>query len=143
MDYYIIWLIVMVICLVVEALTMGLTTIWFAVGAFVAMLLSLMGVPISIQIVVFLVISITCLIFLYPIVKNKLKLGKEKTNYEAMLNKVGLVVEEIDNVKSTGQVKVEGQIWTARSLDDYIIETGKLVTINEVRGVKLIVTQNK
>lgn len=78
MDYYIIWLIVMVICLTVEALSMSLTTIWFAIGALVALILALFGIPIGVQIIIFLVISIACLIFLYPILKNKLQ-GKEST----------------------------------------------------------------
>lgn len=141
MEYYIIWLIVMVIFLIIEAITMGLTTIWFAVGAFVAMILSLFGVPLSVQIAVFLILSIACLFFVYPIVKNKIKPGQIKTNYESVINKVGIVSERIDNINALGQVKVDGQIWTARALEDEVIEVDTRVIINEVRGVKLFVSK--
>lgn len=142
MDHYIIWLIVMVACLVIEAATLGLTTIWFAAGAFVAMILSLLGLSLGLQIASFLIISVACLSFIYPLIKNKIHYGVEKTNYEAVINKVGIVIEEIDNLRNIGQVKVNGQIWSARGLDDEIIEVGKHVTIKEVKGVKLIVTEN-
>ncbi len=141
MDYYIIWLIIMVICLVVEALTMGLATIWFAAGAFVAMILSLLGVPIGIQIAVFLVVSIACLIYIYPLVKNIIRPGKEKTNYEAVINKIGIVTGTIDNMKAQGQVKVNGQIWSAKAIDNIVIEEGNEVMIQEVIGVKLMVKE--
>lgn len=141
MEHYIIWLVVMVVFLIVEAITMGLTTIWFAVGAFVAMILSLFGVPLSIQITIFIIVSVACLLFVYPLVKNKFKPGQTKTNYESVINKVGIVIEKIDNIKAAGQVKVEGQIWTARALKDEEIEVDTRVIINEVHGVKLIVSK--
>jgi membrane protein implicated in regulation of membrane protease activity len=129
----------MVVCLIVEALTLGLTTIWFAGGAFVAMILSFLGVPIGIQIAAFLVISIACLFFIYPIVKNKIRPGKEKTNYEKVIDKIGVVTETIDNMNAHGQVKVDGQIWSARTTDGGVVEVGNMVMIQEVIGVKLIV----
>lgn len=141
MEYYIIWLVVMVIFLIIEAITMGLTTIWFAVGAFVAMILSLFGVHLSIQIAAFIIVSVACLIFVYPLVKNKIKPGQTKTNYESVINKVGIVIERIDNIKATGQVKVDGQIWTARALNNEEIDIDTKVIINEVHGVKLLVSE--
>lgn len=142
MDHYIIWLIVMIVCLIVEALTLGLTTIWFAAGAFIAMIFSFLGLPIGLQIASFLIISIACLIFIYPTIKNKIHYGVEKTNYEELINKVGIVIEEINNIDNVGQVKVNGQIWSARGIDDVVIEVGKQVTIKEVKGVRLIVVEN-
>lgn len=141
MDYYIVWLIIMVICLIVEAITMGLTTIWFSAGAFVAMILSLLGIPLGIQIAAFLIVSIASLIYVYPLVKNIIRPGKEKTNYETVINKIGIVTETIDNINALGQVKVDGQIWTARAFDNVVIEEGKQVTILEVKGVKLMVKE--
>lgn len=140
MEYYIIWLILMVVFLIIEAITMGLTTIWFAVGALVAMILALFGVPIGVQVTVFLILSIACLFFLYPVVKNKIKPGQTRTNYETVIDKVGIVTEKIDNMKAQGQVKVEGQIWSAKALEDIEIEVGAKVKIIEVIGVKLIVS---
>jgi len=141
MEYYIIWLIIMVIFLIVEAITMGLTTIWFALGAFAAMILSLFGAALSVQIAIFLIVSIACLIFVYPYVKNKIKPGQIKTNYESVINKIGIVTEKIDNIKAVGQVKVDGQIWTARASKDEEIEVDEKVIINEVHGVKLLVSK--
>lgn len=142
MEEYIIWLVLMVVFLIVEAITMGLTTIWFAAGAFVAMLLSLLGVQLWIQIAAFLVIATLCLIFLYPFFRSKLRFGTEKTNFETVIGKNGIVIEAIDNMKSIGQVKVDGQIWSARSSEEGIIEVGKKVFIEEVKGVKLIVKES-
>ena len=142
MEKYIIWLILMVVFLIIEAITMGLTTIWFAAGAFIAMLLSLLGLQLWIQIAAFLIITILCLIFLYPFFRNKFRIGIEKTNFETVIGKNGIVIEAIDNMKSSGQVKVDGQIWSARSNAEEIIEVGKKVLIEEVKGVKLIVKES-
>ena len=143
MEHYIIWLVVMVIFLVIEAATISLTTIWFAVGAFVAMVLSFFGVPLTAQVIVFLIISIACLFFVYPLVKNKIKPGQVKTNYESVIDRVGIVTEKISNIMATGQVKVDGQIWTARALEDEEIEVDTRVKINQVNGVKLLVSKIK
>lgn len=141
MDDYIIWLIVMIICLVIEAITLGLTTIWFAAGAFIAMLLSFIGLSIGIQIASFLIISVASIIFIYPTIKNKLRYGTEKTNYETLINKVGIVIEEINNMENTGQVKINGQIWSAKEMNNNIIEKNKEVLVKEIKGVKLIVIE--
>lgn len=127
--------------MVAEALTVGLITIWFAVGAFVAMLLALIGVPVGIQIIAFIGVSALCLVFFYPIVKKRLKFAKEKTNYETVINQTGEVTESIDNIKGVGQVKVGGQIWSARSSKGGEILKGNRVLIKEVQGVKLIVEE--
>lgn len=139
MDYYIIWLIIIIASLIVEAITMGLTSIWFAPAALITMLLSFTGVSIWIQVTVFIVLSSLMLIFLYPLAKKKLKIGHVKTNYEMVIGKEGVVVETIDNIQALGQVKVQGQIWTARSQDDTVIKKGTKITVREVKGVKLIV----
>lgn len=136
MDVYIIWLIIMVFFLIFEAITMGLTTIWFAVGAFVAMLLALFDVPLIAQIAAFLVVSVASLVFVYPIVKNKFKIGKEKTNFEALEGKTGVVVEKIDNTAGTGQVKVGGQIWSARAVSGKDLPEGTKIRVVNITGVK-------
>ncbi len=136
MDEYIIWLIIMVFFLIFEAITMGLTTIWFAMGAFVAMLLALFDLPVIVQIATFLVVSVASLVFVYPIVKNKFKIGKEKTNFEALAGKTGVVVEKIDNTAGTGQVKVGGQIWSARTVSGKELPEGTQIRIVNITGVK-------
>lgn len=133
------WLIVIVACLAIEAFTLGLTTIWFAVGGLIAWLVYLTGIGLEIQIVTFLLVSIVCLIFTRPIAVEKLKIGKTKTNAESLIGEQVKVVTTINNMENEGTVKVKGQVWSARSWNDEIIEKDEMVIINEIIGVKLIV----
>lgn len=138
-EDYILWLVIMVLFLIAEALTMGLYTIWFAVGALVALIVSLFDLHIGIQIAAFLLVSVGCLVFVFPTIKSKLNFGKEKTNAAALIEQTGVVIETIDNMKPQGLVKVAGQTWTARSVEDKVIEVGTKVIIEEIQGVKLMV----
>ena len=133
----------MVICLIIEGITMGLTSIWFAAAAFLTMLISFTGVSLGVQIGLFIILSALMLLFLYPLIRDKFKIGNVKTNYESVIGKKGIVTERIDNIQTLGQVKVDGQIWTARSIEDQPIEKGKYVIVHEVRGVKLIVKEDQ
>lgn len=135
----IIWLIIAVICLIIEAITVGLTTVWFAAGAVVALILSLFDVSIPVQIIVFLAVSICLLVFTRKIFVNKLKTGSEKTNIDALIGCEGLVVRNIGDF-SAGQVKLNGQIWTAVGRDpDAVIPSGTPVRVIAIEGVKLVV----
>lgn len=136
---YVIWLAVFIICLVIEAATLGLTTIWFAFGAFVSLLLSIIGVNVPIQVFVFLIVSGALLYFTRPIALKVLKIGHVKTNYESIIGKVGIVTERVDNIAGKGQAKVEGQMWSCRSLTGDIIDKDMRVMVSQVKGVKLIV----
>lgn len=135
----VIWLIVAIICLIIEAVTVGLATIWFAAGAFVALLLSLVHVSFPVQLIVFLVVSICLLVFTRKIFVEKLKAGSEKTNVDALIGEEGLVTKEIKNFYA-GQVKIKGQIWTAIGQNpDTTIQAGTPVKVIAIEGVKLIV----
>lgn len=138
-EPYIIWLAVLIICLVLEAATLGLTSIWFAFGALASLIFSLLGVSIFIQILIFIIVSICLLYFTRPIAVKVLKIGHVKTNYESIIGKIGIVTEDIDNLASMGQVKVEGQVWSCRTLSGMQITKGQKVIVKEVKGVKLIV----
>jgi membrane protein implicated in regulation of membrane protease activity len=140
-EPYLIWLGVLIICVILEAATLGLTTIWFAFGALASLLISLFGVGIFIQIVVFIVVSLCLLYFTRPIAVKVLKIGRVKTNYESIIGKVGIVIDEINNLAAKGQVKVDGQIWSCRSINGDTIEKSKKVKVLEVKGVKLIVEE--
>lgn len=142
-EPYLIWLGVLIICIVLEAATLGLTTIWFAFGALASLLVSLFGGGIIAQILVFIIVSICLLYFTRPIALKVLKIGHAKTNYESIIGKVGIVIEDIDNLSAKGQVKVEGQIWSCRSLHGNSIEKDMKVKVMEVKGVKLIVEKVK
>ncbi len=133
------WLGTVVACVIIEAMTVNLTTIWFAVGAIVAWLVYLTGLSLEVQIVVFLSVSIVCLIFTRPIAMEKLKVGRVKTNADSLIGQSFKVESRIDNINNTGTVNVKGQMWAARSVDDQVIEKDEIVVIKKIVGVKLIV----
>ena len=131
------WLGTVIACVIIEAMTVSLTSIWFAIGAIAAWLIYLTGLGLEVQIVIFLLVSILCLIFTRPIAMEKLKVGR--VNAESLIGQSCKVESTIDNINNTGTVNVRGQIWTARSADDRVIEKDEIVEIKEIIGVKLIV----
>ena len=134
-----IWFFLMILFAGVEAATMGLTTIWFAVGALAAMICSLVGVPLVVQIVVFTLVSLIMLIFTRRILVERLHTGREKTNVETMAGRTGLVIEDVSAFQG-GRVKVAGQEWAARLLNgDESLIIGTKVKVIKVEGVTLIV----
>jgi membrane protein implicated in regulation of membrane protease activity len=121
-----------------------LTTIWFAFGAIVAWITSSVGLALEVQIVVFLVVSILCLILTRPIAVEKLKIGKTRTNADSIIGECVKVVTTINNMNNEGTVKARGQIWSAKSYNnDDIIEKDEIVCVREIVGVKLIVERKK
>lgn len=136
--YGIIWLVLAIVLLLGEGLTLGLTFIWFAVGALLAALVSFLHVPLFVQIIVFLLGSIGTLIFIKPIAQKLLRIGETKTNVDDLIGKEAIVLKDIQPFE-TGQVKVKGQIWTAKSTNDQIIKRDENVQVIGVEGVKLIV----
>ena len=133
------WLIVMVLFLVVEAATVGLVCIWFAVGALIALLAAMCGAQLWLQIVLFLVASAATLYFTRPLVKRYVNSKVEPTNADMVIGKECRVTETVDNIAGTGAVYVDGKTWTARSENDEVIPEGTLVTAKSIDGVKLIV----
>ena len=134
------WLIALAVFLVIEIITMGLTTIWFAGGSLVAFIASLIGVPVIAQIAIFFVISFVLLFFTRPVVEKRLNNSRTKTNVNSMIGKEGKVTEEIDNFNQKGTIVVNGLEWTARSSDDdIIIPNGSKIIVKDVQGVKAIV----
>ena len=138
-----IWLAIMVLFLMAEANTVSMTTLWFAVGALAALIASLVGGQLWLQIVLFLVVSGVCLALLRPIAKRYFTPKLTKTNVDAVVGKTGRVTADIDNVDGQGQVKLSGMDWTARSETGEKILTGTLVTVCRVEGVKVFVTPVK
>lgn len=134
------WLLLAAIFIVIEIITLGLTTIWFAGGAFVAAIAAACGANLVIQIILFVVVSLVLLFVTRPIAVKHLNANTEKTNAEALVGAKAVVLEEINNLKETGKAKVNGMEWTARAKsDDEIIPVDSMVTITEISGVKLIV----
>lgn len=134
------WMVILILCIVIEVLTLGLTTIWFAAGALVAIFAALLYAPIFVQVILFLLVSLTLLFFTRPIAVKYFNRDRVKTNVESMVGRQAIVTGEIDNVQTTGQVTVSGQEWSARSWDDKVrIPAGAVVVVVAISGVKLIV----
>ncbi len=140
MDMMVFWLILTIICIVVEVGTVGLVSIWFAGGALIACFLDMAGLHVIVQVIVFLVVSLLLLAVTRPLAKTWLNTNRTKTNYEGIIGKVVRVTEKIDNFNETGTALVNGQEWTARSENDNIsFEQGELAQVINIAGVKLIV----
>lgn len=134
------WLVLTILCIVVEIATVGLASIWFAGGALVACLLDMAGIHVIIQVIVFLVVSLLLLIVTRPFADRFINKNRTKTNYEGIIGKVVRVTERIDNINETGTALVNGQEWTARSENDNIVlEQGDVAQVVNITGVKLIV----
>ena len=135
----ILWLALLILFLVAEGATAAVTTIWFALGAVVAMIAALLGAEIWLQVVLFAVVSVICLLALRPVLKKYLDPKKTKTNIDAVIGKQALVLEQIDNVNGTGRVKIDSMEWTARAVDGKTIEKDTVVVVEKIEGVKVFV----
>lgn len=135
-----VWLALVILFVVVECLTVGLFSIWFAGGALMAMILAMAGAGTIWQAVAFLVVSALLLVATRPVVKKYLMNKKEKTNYQSVIGEVAKVIETIDNYNQTGAAFADGKEWTARSVDNAtVIEQGALAKVIAIEGVKLMV----
>lgn len=140
----IIWTVVIVLSLVLEGATAGLTSIWFAAGALAALVVAIIAPGlVALQIALFIVISIVALIFTRPLAKKFVNSKIKATNADRVIGEDAIVTERIDNVAGTGTATVGGRTWTARSLNGEIIEAGTLAKIHKIEGVKLLVSLNK
>ena len=141
MDYMIwVWLGVIILTGLLEAATMQIASIWFVGGGLVALLTALVHAPIWLQVTLFLLVSLVLLFFTRPILVDKLKVGKNRTNADTLIGEVCIVDEPIDNIKSEGSVKVRSLTWTARSTKDEVtFKKGDRVMVADIKGVKLIV----
>lgn len=142
MNLTTIWLIVFVACIVIEIITMGITTIWFAGGALIAAVSAALNAPLWLQIVLFVLISLVLLYFTRPIAVKYFNKDRIKTNAESLVGKQAIVISEIDNLQGIGQVTVGGQEWTARTVKEGItLPVGSVVVIRAISGVKLMVEE--
>ena len=135
------WLIVLVVMTVIEIITLGLTTVWFAGGALAAFIASLLGANIVVQVILFVVVSVLLLALTRPLAVEYLNKDRIRTNADSLIGKTAVVKQEIDNLNAQGQVSVDGQEWTARSVEEQVIPKNVQVEIVEINGVKLMVRQ--
>ncbi|KNF08140.1 nodulation efficiency protein D-like protein [Gottschalkia purinilytica] len=137
------WIIVAVICGVVEIATLGITSIWFVVGALIAWLLAELNLPFEIQILAFFISSGVMLYFTRPIAQRLLKIGHAKTNTDLLIGEIGIVIKDIETINSVGQVKVKGQVWSAKTSGEEDIAKDEKIEVVGIEGVKLIVKKIK
>jgi membrane protein implicated in regulation of membrane protease activity len=133
-----IWVALVIIFAVIEVITFGLTTVWFALAALIMVFLSFLKIPLAVQVLIFLIISTIFLIFTRPLAIKKFKMGKEKTNVDSFVGKHVLVIKSIGEFEN-GEVKLNGLVWSARSDGSTEIAEGVKCEILRVEGVQLIV----
>ena len=135
----IIWIAAIILLVIGEAMTVGLTLIWFAVGAVGGLITAMAGGTLLTQLVVFLAISALALLLVRPVAKKHLQNKLTPTNADRIIGKVAVVTEAIDNVAGKGQVSVAGQVWTARSEANVMLPVNARVKILRIEGVKVFV----
>ena len=139
----ILWIVVMIATIVIEAATMGLTTIWFTGGALIALMVEMLNGSVYLQILAFLIISLSLLCFTRPLAVKYFNRERTRTNLDGLIGKQAVVIVSIHNLNETGRVVVEGKEWMARSADAArTFEEGEIVRIQSIQGVKLMVEPN-
>ena len=134
------WLVLMIVFIIFELSTMGLFTIWFALGSLVALAIAAVGGSVWLQILVFVAVSVLSFFGVRNLALGFFNKNRERTNADSLIGRKGIVTEQISNIHATGQVTVAGQEWTARAVNDgEIYEAGTMVVIRSISGVKLIV----
>lgn len=137
---WIFWLIAAGIFFIIEMATIGFLVFWLGIGALLAMITSFITDSIIIQFIVFVTTSTLLLIFTRPLVNKFIKIPKEiKTNAYSIIGKKGIVISKINNVDGAGQIKIDGEVWSAKSFDEENIEKDAEVEIVEIDGVKAVV----
>ncbi len=139
-----IWLIAVIVFIVVEAMTLDLTSIWFAVGGLAAMFADIQGWSVVVQLGVFILTTALSLLLLRKFAKEHFNRRTVRTNADRIIGMTGVVTEAVNNEKSVGQAKIAGQIWTVRSLEsERTIAVGEQIVVCEISGVKAIVLPKK
>ena len=134
------WVAVTIICVVIESLTLALTTIWFGISAFVLVFLAFTPLPFVAQVFIFVALALVLLIFTRPVVKKKLSQKQIATNYERVIGQIAVVTKKITALDK-GAVKINGMEWTAAVKEDLVLEKGSKCIIEEIAGVTAYVKQ--
>lgn len=139
-----IWLVLLVVFILVEIATVGLLTIWFAGGALAAFFISLADFGTAVQVIVFLIVSLALVLLIRPLAQKKFNSGHIRTNAQTLIGEEAVVLEPIDNLQSKGRVMIQGQEWSARSVDDKEkFDKDDVVQVMSISGVKLMVRRPK
>ena len=131
---------VTIICVVIESLTLSLTTIWFGISAFVMVFLAFTPLPFSAQLFIFVVLATVLLLFTRPVVKKKLNQKKIATNYERVIGQIAVVTKKITALDK-GSIKINGMEWTAATKGEGSLEEGSKCIVEEIAGVTAYVKE--
>lgn len=137
------WCILIVIFGVFEALTIQLVSIWFMFGALAAFVAACCNISLGLQLIIFAVVSVALLFLTRPVIKKFFPTGIEPTNFNSCIRRTGIVIETINNLQNKGQVKIGGQVWSAKSLNDEVIPVNTEVIVEKIEGVKAVVVRKK
>ena len=138
-----VWTAVFIGMLILEVMTMGLVSIWFAAGALAALIGAACGLIFPMQLAIFFVTSGLLLAFLFPVVRNQIKAKATATNADRIIGAEGVVIEAIDEIRGTGQIRVMGAVWSAKSAHLTSIEAGEKVVVKSIAGVKAVVVRKE
>lgn len=134
-----IWIIAVVVFGVIEAATVALVTVWFAVGSVAAAVAAQCGLGIMWQVGIFVIVSGLLLCFTRPVFKKFIIKKPQRTNADRFIGMEAMVISKIDKIENNGQVKIAGSVWSALSSDGSEIESGTRVKVLDIKGVKLVV----
>ena len=134
-----VWIGIMALAIIVEIMTVDMTSIWFAGGALVASIAAYCGVSITIQIIIFMTLSVLLLLALKPLMKKKLKVEVTPTNADELIGEVYPALSDIGPGKQTGQIKIRDVEWRAESENGALIKKDTAVKILRIEGTRLVV----
>ena len=137
------WAVAVIAFVILELATVGLASIWFALGALCALIAALLGAPVWLQIVWFVIVSVATLLLTRPLARKYINSKTMATNADRVIGGKAVVKERIDELAGTGAVLADGKMWTARTADGSVAEPGDIVTVLEIRGVRLIVAPER
>ena len=138
--YLILWVVLVVAFAVLEGLTVGLISVWFSIGSIAGLIAAALGASVVAQVVAFSIVSGVCILLLRPVARKYLVTKIEKTNADRIIDEEAVVTETISNLQGTGQIRVRGEYWTARSAGEEEYVESTLVRVLRIEGVKAIVT---
>ncbi len=133
------WVAIMIVFAAVELVTPQLVCIWFAIGSLGALIAASLNKPLWLQVLIFIVVSVIMICVTRPLYRKFIKTKLVPTNADRIIGETAVVTETIDNLEAKGTVRVQGQVWTARSENGEIIPENTRVTVIRIEGVKLIV----
>lgn len=139
MEQTVIWILGIIVFIILEAVTYQLVSIWFALGALGGLIASFTGVNFYVQMAVFIAVSFIFILCLRPVTMKFFKPKNVETNARSLVGKEVLITSDVDNIEGLGEGKIDGKVWTVRSVDNSAIAKGETAVIENIEGVKLIV----